>query len=194
MAKEYAELGFVDGTASGLDNLADLLARLVGGAILLEAKGTKFSTPSDTHLIAERTFDAPRELIWDCWTKPEHITRWMLGPGGWTMPVCEVDLRVGGTWRFVWRNTEGTDMEMTGVYKEIQPYERLVNTENWGADWPETLQILELHDDNGRTRTISTVVYPSKEARDRATETGMLEGWAQSYVTLDGHLADDKTG
>ena len=118
----------------------------------------------------------------------------MLGPGGWTMPVCEVNLRVGGTWRFVWRNTEGTDMEMTGVYKEIQPYERLVNTENWGADWPETLQILELHDDNGRTRTISTVVYPSKEARDRATETGMLEGWAQSYVTLDGHLADDKTG
>ncbi|HEX2203166.1 MAG TPA: SRPBCC family protein [Longimicrobium sp.] len=151
---------------------------------------TEFTTPTDLEVVATRVFDAPRRVVWDAFTRPEHVTRWMLGPDGWTMPVCEIDLRPGGAWRFVWRKNDGEEMEMTGEYREVTPVDRLVNTERWGGDWAETLNTLLLteHPD-GRTLTVSTVLYPSKEARDRALETGMKEGWGQSYDRLDEHLA-----
>lgn len=104
------------------------------------------------------------------------------------MPVCEIDLRPGGKWHWVWRRTDGTEMEMTGEYREIVPPERLVQTENWGADWPETLNTLVLTEEHGRTRTVCTVLYPSKEARDRAMGTGMEDGWAVSNDRLDEYL------
>ena len=100
---------------------------------------TTFATPSDTEIVVTRVVDAPRELVFDAWTKPEHIANWMLGPEGWTMPVCEIDLRPGGAWHFVWRMADGTEMEMRGDYREVSPPERLVSTESWGGDWPETL-------------------------------------------------------
>ena len=87
-----------------------------------------------THIV-----DAPRHLVFAAWTNPEHLPHWMLGPPGWTMPVCEIDLRPGGEWHFVWRRSDGAEMEMSGVYKEITPPERLVSTESWGGNWPETL-------------------------------------------------------
>ena len=149
---------------------------------------TTFTTPSDREVVATRVFDAPRSLVWDCWTKPEHVKNWMLGPDGWTMPVCEIDLRPGGRWHWVWRRTDGTEMEMTGEYREIVPPERLVNTENWGADWPETLNTVVFTEEAGRTKTVCTVLYPSKEARDRAMGTGMEDGWAASNDRLDEYL------
>jgi uncharacterized protein YndB with AHSA1/START domain len=149
---------------------------------------TKFTRPLDRQIIGTRTFDAPRTLVWDCWTKPEHVKNWMLGPDGWTMPVCEIDLRPGGKWHWVWRKSDGSEMEMHGEYREIVPPERLVNTENWGGDWPETLNTLVLTEENGQTTTVSTVIYPSKEARDRATATGMEDGWARSYDRFDEYL------
>ena len=146
---------------------------------------TTFTTPSDREIVATRVVDAPRTLVWDAWTKPEHVPRWMLGPEGMTMPVCEIDLRPGGRWHFVWRQADGTEFGMDGEYREIVPPERLVNTERWGGDWPETVNTLVLTEKDGKTTMTCTVVYPSKEARDKALGTGMKEGWAQSYDRMD---------
>lgn len=150
---------------------------------------TTFSTPSDRELVATRVVDAPRRLVWDTWTKPEHVPEWMLGPGGWSMPVCEIDLRPGGSWRFVWRKDDGSQMEMDGDYREVVAPERLVNTERWGGDWPETLNTLILTEKEGRTTMTATVLYPSREARDAAMQTGMTEGWAASYDLLELYLS-----
>jgi uncharacterized protein YndB with AHSA1/START domain len=154
-----------------------------------DVRRTTFTTPSDREIVAVREVSAPRDVVWAMWTEPLHVRQWMLGPDGWSMPVCEIDLRPGGAWRWVWRKDGGEEMEMNGVYREVRPSERLVNTENWGGDWPETLNTLELSEQNGRTIMTSTVLYPSREARDAALATGMKDGWAQSYERLDEYLA-----
>jgi uncharacterized protein YndB with AHSA1/START domain len=145
---------------------------------------TTFTTPSDQEIVMTRVFDAPRSLVFDAFTKPEHLTHWMLGPEGWTMPVCEIDLRPGGAWRFVWRKSDGSEMEMGGIYQEVSPPERLVNTESWGPEWPETVNTLTLAEEDGRTRVTSTLLYPSKEARDAALQTGMKDGASMSFDRL----------
>jgi uncharacterized protein YndB with AHSA1/START domain len=150
---------------------------------------TGFATPSDTEIEVTRVVDAPRELVFDCWTKPEHIMKWMLGPPGWTMPVCEVDLRPGGSWHFVWRAEGGMELDMHGVYREIAPPERLVSTESWGGDWPETLNTVVCSEEGGKTLVTATMRYPSKAARDAALESGMREGMALSFDRLDAYLA-----
>jgi uncharacterized protein YndB with AHSA1/START domain len=150
---------------------------------------TTFTTPSDRELVATRVFDAPRNLVWEAHTVPEHVSQWLLGPEGWTMPLCEIDLRPGGAWHFVWRGPDGTEMEMRGEYREVTPPERLVNTEAWGDEWPETLNTLVLTEEDGKTTISTTVLYPSKEAREAAIGTGMKEGWSVSYDRLDGYLA-----
>src|SRR5215475_12819686 len=109
-----------------------------------------FTTPSDREIVITREFDAPRRLVWEAWTRAEHVRRWLLGPEGWTMPVCEIDLRAGGAWHYVWRHANGTEMPMRGVYQEIVPPERLVSTDSWGGDWPETLNTLLLTEENGK--------------------------------------------
>jgi uncharacterized protein YndB with AHSA1/START domain len=150
---------------------------------------TSITTPSDTEVVMTRVFDAPRHLVFDAWTKPEHIPHWMLGPEGWTMPVCEVDLRPGGEWHFVWRQGDGAEMEMRGVYHEVDPPARIVNTESWGGNWPDTLNTMELTEENGLTRVTMTIRYPSKEARDAAIQTGMKEGATASFDRLEALLA-----
>src|SRR5829696_3261798 len=113
---------------------------------------TTYTTPSDREVVATRVFDAPRRLVWEAWTTPAHLQQWMLGPeDGWTMPVCEIDLRPGGAQRFVWRKADGAEMEIRGVYREVTPPERLVFTESWGGDWPEALNTLVLTEEEGRT-------------------------------------------
>jgi len=149
---------------------------------------TTFTTPSDREVVATRVFDAPRSLVWDALTSPNHVPHWMLGPEGWTMPVCEIDLRAGGKWHFVWRGSDGSEMEMRGVYREVTQRERLINTESWGGDWPETLNTQVLTEEDGKTITTCAVLYPSKEARDAALGTGMKEGWSASYDRLDKYL------
>lgn len=149
---------------------------------------TVFTTPSDHELVAERVIDAPRELVWEMHTNPKHVPHWMLGPPGWTMPVCEIDLRPGGEWHFVWRQPDGTDMEMRGTYREVARPERLVNTEAWGGEWAETVNTLVLTERNGKTTVSTKVIYPSKAARDAAIGTGMKDGWSASYVLLDEYL------
>jgi uncharacterized protein YndB with AHSA1/START domain len=152
------------------------------------ASATAFTTPSDREIVMKRVFDAPRRLVFEAWTNPRHLPHWMLGPEGWTMPVCEIDLRPGGAWRFVWRRSDGTEMEMRGVYREITPPERLVNTESWGGDWPETINTLILSEEDGKTTMSQTVLYPSKAARDAAFKTGMKEGASNSFDRLAEYL------
>jgi len=149
---------------------------------------TSYETPTDLEIVITRVVDAPRRLVFEAWTNPAHIPQWLLGPEGWTMPVCEMDLRPGGSWRYVWRKSGGSEMEMTGVVLEVVPPERLVTTERWGPDWPETVNTLVLTESRGRTTITLTARYPTKEARDAALETGMLDGVNQSFVRLDAVL------
>jgi uncharacterized protein YndB with AHSA1/START domain len=149
---------------------------------------TTFTMPSDREFAMTRVFDAPRRLVWEAWTNPEHLLHWLLGPPGWTMPVCEIDLRPGGAWHFVWRHDDGTEMEMRGVYREITPPERLVTTESWGGDWPETLNTLTLTEEDGKTTITQTVLYVSKDVRDAALRTGMKDGVSTSFDRLADYL------
>ena len=153
-----------------------------------ESGETTFATPSDTEIRITRVFDAPRALVWECWTDCRHLPHWMLGPEGWTMPICEIDLRPGGRHRSVWRHPDGMEMEITGVYQEVTPPERLVYTESWGPEWPETTDTLILTERDGQTTATLTMRYPSRAARDAALESGMKEGMAGSFRTLDGYL------
>lgn len=149
---------------------------------------TTITTPSDREVAMTRTFEAPRELVFEAWTSPEHVPHWLLGPEGWEMPVCEMDLRPGGSWRYVWRKADGTEMEMTGDYREVVPSERIVNTERWGGDWPETVNTVTFSEEDGRTTVTITILYPSREARDAAMATGMADGANESFARLDDRL------
>jgi uncharacterized protein YndB with AHSA1/START domain len=146
---------------------------------------TSFETPNDTQLVVTRVAHAPRAAVFECWTNPKYLPQWMLGPEGWTMPVCEIDLRPGGAWRYVWRKDDGSEMAMTGTVREVQPPRRLVTTERWGPEWPETVNALELTETGGLTTMTLTITYPSKEARDAATRTGMKDGMEASFTRFD---------
>ncbi len=153
-----------------------------------EPGSTTLATPSDREVVITRVVDAPRRLVFDAWTKPEHVPHWLTGPEGWTMPFCEIDLRVGGKWRFLLRGPDGAEMQLTGVYKEVTPPSKLVATSSWGAPWPHTLDTLTLSEDNGKTTITQTILYPSKAARDAALETGMKEGMAIGLDRLERYL------
>jgi uncharacterized protein YndB with AHSA1/START domain len=154
-----------------------------------DSESLQFDAPGDREVTMTRVFDAPRSLVFEAWTNPKHVPQWMLGPEGWTMPVCEIDLRPGGAWHFAWRKSDGTEMSMRGVYQKVVPPERLVSTESWGGDWPETLNTVTLSEKDGKTTMTVTVLYPSKDARDAALKTGMKQGMSLSFDRLDQHLA-----
>jgi uncharacterized protein YndB with AHSA1/START domain len=149
----------------------------------------QITTPTDTEVLMTRAFDAPRRLVWEAFTTPEHLQKWMLGPEGWSMPVCEMELRPGGTWHYVWRRANGNEFGMTGTFREVTPPEKLVNTEKWGPEWPETLVTTAFEEEDGRTTVRQTILYPSKEARDAALKTGMADGASASFDRLEKVLA-----
>jgi uncharacterized protein YndB with AHSA1/START domain len=150
---------------------------------------TTITTPSDTQVVMTRILDAPRELVFDAYTNPKHVPHWLLGPEGWTMPVCEIDLRPGGRWHYVWRKEDGSEMSMTGSYREVEPPSRVVSTEKWGEEWPETVNAVELTEDGaGRTICTTTVTYASRQVRDAAMATGMKDGADASFARLDDYL------
>jgi len=150
---------------------------------------TEYSTPSDREVRMARRIAAPRTLVFRAWTEPALISKWLLGPEGWSMPVCEFDARAGGRWHYVWRKGDGTEMGMNGAIVEFVPPERMVTTERWGPEWPETLNTLVLTEAGGETMMTLTVLYPSREARDAALATGMKEGTEASFARLDACVA-----
>jgi uncharacterized protein YndB with AHSA1/START domain len=149
------------------------------------------TTPSDREIRIARDFHAPRQLVFDAFTKPELVRRWLLGPSGWTMPVCEIDLRVGGAYRYVWRKEGVKDMGMGGVFREIVPPERMVITEKFDDAWypGEAVNTTVFIEDGGITRTTITVLYESKEARDTARRSGMEHGMAAGFDRLEEMLS-----
>ena len=147
----------------------------------------KLTTPSDREIAMTRVFDAPRKLVFDAHTKPDLVRQWLLGPPGWSMPVCEMDVRVGGKYRWVWRHDrDGTTMGMGGVYREIVKPERLVVTERFDEAWypGEALNSLVLVEQGGRTTLTQTMRYESREARDAVLKSGMESGVKASYDRL----------
>ena len=153
----------------------------------------KVVTSGDREVVITRTFDAPRALVWDTMSRPELLKRWLFGPPGWAMTVCEEDPRVGGTFRWAWSGPDGAAMSMSGVYREIVPPERAVRTESFDTgcapQMGEQLATLVLTEQGGKTLLTLTVRYPSKEARDAALASGMEHGMAAGYDRLDGILA-----
>jgi len=149
----------------------------------------KLATPGDRTIEMSRDFDAPKQLVFDAYTKPELVRQWLGVFNGMTMPVCEIDLRPGGSWHFKWSRADGCEMEMQGTYEEISPPERLVSTERWDGDWPETVNTVVFTELDGQTLVTSTMRYPSKEARDAALGTGMKDGMDMSFARLDAYLA-----
>ena len=152
----------------------------------------KLTTPSDREIAMTRVFDAPRQLVFDAHTKPDLVRQWLLGPPGWSMPVCEMDVRVGGTYRWVWRHdSNGTEMGMGGVYREIVAPERLVTTERFDEAWypGEALNTLVLSERAGRTTLTQTMRYESRAARDAVIKSNMEHGVAASYDRLADLLA-----
>ena len=146
---------------------------------------TTYATPSDREVVVTRVVSAPRRLVFAAWTEPRHLQRWLTGPEGWSMPVCEIDLRAGGRWRYVYRKASGKEMTLTGSVLEVVPPERLVTTESWGAEWPDTVNSLVLTESEGRTTITLTITYISKEARDAALGTGAMDGMNRSFELLD---------
>ncbi len=146
--------------------------------------------PSDREIILTRLFDAPRDLVYDCYTKPELLKRWMF-PEGWQLVVCENDARVGSGFRWEWRKANGHEMGVTGVHREVVRPERIVRTELFDPDWTggETLGTLLLAEQDGTTVMTMSVLYSSRSARDTALEFGMKDGAAASYRQLDALLA-----
>jgi len=150
----------------------------------------RVTTPTDREIVLEREFDAPSRLVFDAFTKPDLLKRWF-GARGWGLVVCEVDLRVGGAWRFVSRGPGGTDMGHGGVYRVILPPDRLVCTELFDdQSYPgESLITHEFVEWHGKTTLTSTVRYATPEGRDIVLRYPMRRGVAESYDRLTGVLA-----
>jgi uncharacterized protein YndB with AHSA1/START domain len=143
----------------------------------------KVTTPTDREIVLTRVFDAPRDLVFDAFSKPELLKRWF-GPRGWSLVVCEVDLKVGGGFRFVLRGPDGKQMGMRGVYREIVPPERSVHMESFD-DYPGESQVTAVFvEQGGKTTLTATILYASQEVRDAVIKSGMEHGAAETYDKL----------
>jgi uncharacterized protein YndB with AHSA1/START domain len=148
------------------------------------------TTPSDLEIAMTRVFDAPRQRVFNAWTKPELLRQWF-GRRGDVLSVCEVDLRVGGTYRFVWQLREGGEMGMGGEYREIDAPGLLVSTEVFDeyAEMGPAVNTMVLEGRDGRTTMTITSRYNSKETRDAVIESGMEGGANESFDRLSELLA-----
>lgn len=151
----------------------------------------QIAAQGDLEVVMKRVFSAPRPMVFDAWTKPELLRQWLGVRGGWTMPICEIDLRVGGAYRWVWRNAEGAEMGVGGVYREVEFPERLVSTERFDDAWypGEALTTLVLEAEGDQTVSTLTIRYDSAEARDIVLASPMESGVSEGYEVLDGLLA-----
>lgn len=151
----------------------------------------------DRELVISREFNAGRDLVFKAYTECKYLKRWMYGPEGWSLDVCEIDLKVGGKYRWIWRK-DSHDIEMGagGEYREIVPNERIVTTEQFDDPWyeGEALSTVVLNETDGVTRLTNTMLYISKEARDSVLASPMEEGLEMSYVRLEALLMESAAG
>jgi uncharacterized protein YndB with AHSA1/START domain len=162
---------------------------------MLNSETFKVTTPSDLEIAMTRVFSAPRRLVFDALTKPELVKQWLLGPEGWTMPICEIDLRVGGAYRYVWRHADGKEMGMGGVFREIVAPERIVHSERFEQPWypGESLVTNVLVEHGGKTTLTLTSRFDSRETRDGVLKSGMEKGVTVSYDRLEQLLASQES-
>lgn len=158
----------------------------------------KITPQGEREIVMSREFDAPRTMVFEALITPKHVRRWLSGPPGWEMSVCEMDVRVGGKYRWVWRSLKDggemgmTEMGMGGEYREVTPPSRLVQTERFDQAWYPGIGLgtMELTERDGRTLLTQTMLYESREARDTVMQSGMEEGVAPSYDRLEELLAN----
>ena len=151
----------------------------------------KLTTRGDREIVMTRIFDAPRSLVFEAFSKPELVRQWLLGPPGWSMPVCEIDFKVGGRYRYVWRHANGQEMGMGGVHREIVVPERIVATEKFDESWypGEAVGTIVLVEQGGKTALTQTVLYESSEAREAVLKSPMEQGVTAGYDRLAELLA-----
>jgi uncharacterized protein YndB with AHSA1/START domain len=144
------------------------------------------STPSDREIRLTRVFDAPRKLVFDAYTKPELLTRWMGVMPGWSWAICEIDLRVGGTFRYLWRGPEGVEMGMRGNYLEVTRPHRIVATESFDQKWyeGECVETLTLEENDGRTTLTLLLRYDNQAVRDGVLQSGATGGMEAGFTNL----------
>jgi uncharacterized protein YndB with AHSA1/START domain len=161
-------------------------------------KPAEVTLPSDREVRVTRTLNAPRQLVWDAHTKPELVQKWMLGPPGWSMPVCEMDVREGGKYRWRWKSQEdGKEFGFFGTFNDVKAPAKLTHDEYYdpgdiGGAMPTNdpaLVTLELNEAGGVTTLVCTIKFASKEARDGAVSTGMTDGMEMGYARLDDMFA-----
>ena len=160
--------------------------------------------PSDREVQVTRSFKAPRALVYRAYTEPALVRRWMLGPPGWSMPVCEMDVRVGGAYRWRWRSDEnGSEFGFSGVFREVEPASRLVHSERYDAgdtgdtgmsESGEAVVTVSFAEEGGVTTVTTRIDFGSKDARDGAMATGMTDGMEQGYQRLDGLIEANAIG
>ena len=161
-------------------------------------KPAEASLPSDTEVLVKRSFDAPAKLVWRAYMEPELMRRWCGGFPGWSMPVCEMDMRVGGQYRWRWRNEEnGQEFGFTGEVLEVVPHARIVHTQifdpgNLGVSMGGEPSIITVtfEEADGMTNVATSIRYASKADRDEALATGMTDGMEMNYKLLDGVLVE----
>lgn len=162
----------------------------------------QISLPSDTEVRVTRDFKAPRTLVWQAHTEPELFQRWIGGYPGWSMPVCEMDVRPGGKYRWRWRQGEdGKEFGFYGEYREVDAPGKMVQAEyydpgSFGGAMPTspTITRTTFTEKNGVTTLVALITYGSKEERDAAVSTGMTDGMETSYERLDKLCAEQQGG
>jgi uncharacterized protein YndB with AHSA1/START domain len=160
------------------------------------------SLPSDTEVRVTRDFKAPRKLVWQAHTEPKLFQRWIGGYPGWSMPVCEMDVRPGGKYRWRWRSDEdGKEFGFHGDFREVDAPNKMVQADyydpgDFGGAMPNSPAITRttFTEKNGVTTLVTQIAYDSKEARDAAISTGMTDGMETSYGRLDKLLAEQQEG
>ncbi len=169
--------------------------------MIAKPQAAEVTLPSDAVVRVVRSFHAPRELVYRAYTTPDLMKRWLLGPPGWSMPVCEMDVRVDGTFRWRWRSDEdGSEFGFHGTFLEVDAPARLRNTEfydpgdiggDMGQDEGPALVTVSLDERDGVTTLTTDIEYPSRKSRDAALSTGMTDGMELSYQNLDALLASE---
>jgi uncharacterized protein YndB with AHSA1/START domain len=151
----------------------------------------QITTPSDREIRITRSFDAPRMMVWDAYTRPELVKRWLGALPGWSWATCEMDVREGGRYRWVWRGPEGMELGLGGTYREVVPGERLVTTERYDQAWyeGEAIGTIVFTEREGRTTLDTTLLYQSKEVRDGVLQSPATSGMEASFSALDALLA-----
>ena len=144
------------------------------------------SARGDREIAISRSFNASAARIFDAFTKPAFLKRWLFGPEGWTMIVCDVDAKTGGAYRYVWRNGHGYEMGMGGIFLELKPPGRIVSTERFDQAWypGECTGTVELVEKDGKTTMNQTLRYESREARDIVLRSPMESGLTLGYERL----------